>query len=358
MITKLGWYVTLYTVDSSDTIDAIDSIHHFHPETCKRHAINSSLHVLIMFLQVEHPCLLHCFPQLEQAAAGKLVTVFLDYDGTLTPIVNNPDYAFMSDITRDIVRQVATLFPTAIISGRGRDKVEKFVQLKELYYAGSHGMDIVGPRVDGSSNGGSLPLHDGNVNNNNTPTTYNGNTNHLLAFQPAAQYEPLMQQIGDELSKAVNNIPGASVEDNKFCISVHFRNCDVNAYADVVQAVETVAGKYSDLKITRGRKVLEVRPKLEWDKGSALLHLLTMLGLSTAEVYCLYIGDDRTDEDAFKVLKESNIGAGILVSSRRKPTMGRWTLKDPTEVAAFLHQLVAWGRTGIISCYVDLFVHC
>jgi trehalose 6-phosphate phosphatase len=48
---------------------------------------------------------------------------------------------------RDTVRQVAHLFPTAIISGRGRDKVEGFVQLPELFYAGSHGMDIAGPKV-------------------------------------------------------------------------------------------------------------------------------------------------------------------------------------------------------------------
>lgn len=48
---------------------------------------------------------------------------------------------------REIVRRIAHLFPTAIISGRGREKVENFVQLKELYYAGSHGMDIAGPTV-------------------------------------------------------------------------------------------------------------------------------------------------------------------------------------------------------------------
>lgn len=48
---------------------------------------------------------------------------------------------------REVVRAVARLFPTAIISGRGREKVEGFVKLKELYYAGSHGMDIIGPRV-------------------------------------------------------------------------------------------------------------------------------------------------------------------------------------------------------------------
>ena len=53
---------------------------------------------------------------------------------------------------REIVRQLAQLFPTAIISGRGREKLEKFVQLKEMFYAGSHGLDIVGPRVRSASN--------------------------------------------------------------------------------------------------------------------------------------------------------------------------------------------------------------
>jgi trehalose 6-phosphate phosphatase len=73
--------------------------------------------------------------------------------------VNNPDRAFMSDQMRSVVKALAQLFPTAIISGRGREKVESFVRLKELYYAGSHGMDIVGPKV--SSQSGSLhsPVH-------------------------------------------------------------------------------------------------------------------------------------------------------------------------------------------------------
>jgi len=75
------------------------------------------------------------------------VVVFLDYDGTLTPIVSNPDEAFLSAAMRSAVQQVAQTFPTAVISGRGRDKVEAFVQLEELYYAGSHGLDIKGPVV-------------------------------------------------------------------------------------------------------------------------------------------------------------------------------------------------------------------
>jgi trehalose 6-phosphate phosphatase len=62
-----------------------------------------------------------------------------------------------------------------------------------------------------------------------------------------------------------------------------------------------VAAGHAELRVTRGRKVLEVRPHVDWHKGTALAHLLGMLGLADpASVFCLYIGDDRTDEDAFK----------------------------------------------------------
>lgn len=100
-----------------------------------------------MAVQASHPCILSSFDDFLEQASGKRVVVFLDYDGTLTPIVSNPDHAFMSPAMRGIVKEVGRTFPTAIISGRGRLKVEDFVQLDELFYAGSHGLDIKGPVV-------------------------------------------------------------------------------------------------------------------------------------------------------------------------------------------------------------------
>ncbi|KAI3424243.1 hypothetical protein D9Q98_009599 [Chlorella vulgaris] len=273
------------------------------------------------FWREEHPCALLNFSQIAAQAAGKLVAVFLDYDGTLTPIVSNPDQALMSEHAREAVRRVAQLFPTAVISGRGREKVQQFVRLEELYYAGSHGMDIVGPQVEGG------PHAD-------------------LAFQPAAQYAPLMDGVYAELLEGVSSIVGSSVEHNKFCVSVHFRNCAPEDYPAVVGVVDAVSAAHPELRVTRGRKVLEVRPQVDWDKGTALAHLLEMLGLADpSQVYCIYIGDDRTDEDAFQVLADKQLGGGILVSTKAKPTAGLWTLRDPAEVAAFLNRLVAWGRT-------------
>jgi trehalose 6-phosphate phosphatase len=291
-----------------------------------RHRAFANQNQVNFFLSQEsHPCVLQNFHQFEAAAAGKLVAIFLDYDGTLAPIVNNPDAAHMSEHMREAVRRVARLFPTAIISGRGREKVEQFVQLKELFYAGSHGMDIAGPKIKID---GQIIEEDG------------------ATFQPAAQYEPLMMMLAEKLWNAVNTIPGSTVENNKFCVSVHFRNCAPEDYDRVTAAVDQIMSQHQELHVTRGRKVLEVRPKMDWNKGSALLHLVKMLGLQEKDVFCVYIGDDRTDEDAFQVLAETGTGSGILVSTKCKSTAGKWTLRDPAEVASFLYRLVGWGHTS------------
>jgi trehalose 6-phosphate phosphatase len=278
-------------------------------------------------MQNEHPNILENFSELENLAKGRLVTLFLDYDGTLTPIVNNPDHAYLPDDTRKAIRQLAMLFPIAIISGRGRSKVEEFVQLSELYYAGSHGMDIAPPKSC---------------------------SNTSLEFKPAAKFESLIQTVTEKLQDATRHINGSSIENNKYCVSVHFRNCHPDSYTEILNSVERIVAEEPELHMTRGRKVLEVRPSVDWDKGSALVHLLAMLGISEEDVFCIYIGDDRTDEDAFKVLSDRSIGAGILVSSKMKDTRGMWTVRDPEQVAQLLEKLVQYGNSGMF--FKDLVV--
>lgn len=86
--------------------------------------------------------------------------------------------------------------------------------------------------------------------------------------------------------------------------------------------------------------------QVDWDKGRALLHLLEVLGLQEqADVLPIYIGDDKTDEDAFKALQGPNHGVGILVSTKAKPTAAAFTVRDPDEVAAFLKMLVQFGTS-------------
>ncbi|WZZ75856.1 hypothetical protein YC2023_087226 [Brassica napus] len=92
-------------------------------------------------------------------------------------------------------------------------------------------------------------------------------------------------------------------------------------------------------------QVLEVRPVIEWNKGKAVEFLLESLGLSKNDDFLpIFIGDDKTDEDAFKVLREKKQGFGILVSSVPKESNAFYSLKDPSEVKKFLKTLVKWRK--------------
>ena len=91
--------------------------------------------------------------------------------------------------------------------------------------------------------------------------------------------------------------------------------------------------------------MLEIRPVIKWDKGRALEFLLGALGFADrADVFPIYIGDDRTDEDAFKVLRRRGQGVGILVSKHPKDTSASFSLQEPAEVMEFLHRLVEWKQ--------------
>ncbi|XP_039012586.1 trehalose-phosphate phosphatase A-like [Hibiscus syriacus] len=281
----------------------------------------------------KYPSALTYFDQITNFAEGKRIALFLDYDGTLSPIVDNPDLAFMSIDMRAAVAKVAKDFPTAIISGRSRDKVYEFVGLTDLYYAGSHGMDIMVP-VRQSSDDSPNCIRS---------TDKQGKEGNL--FQPASEFLPTIEEVFNSLVKSTKEIKGAKVENNKFCVSVHYRNVDEKNWKTVKQCVHDVIRNYPRLRLSRGRKVLEVRPDIEWDKGKAVTFLLESLGLSDHDdVLAIYVGDDRTDEDAFKVLRDGNCGKGILVSSVPKESNASFSLRDPLEVMEFLKSLVTWKK--------------
>uniref|UniRef100_A0A7N0V5Z6 Trehalose 6-phosphate phosphatase n=1 Tax=Kalanchoe fedtschenkoi TaxID=63787 RepID=A0A7N0V5Z6_KALFE len=281
---------------------------------------------------LKFPSAINAFDQVTSAAKTKKIVMFLDYDGTLSPIVDDPDRAFMSDAMRSAVKSVAKYFPTAIISGRSRDQVYKLVGLTELYYAGSHGMDIMGPvRYDEADN----HLDYGSSSDKQGKE--------VKLFQPAREFIPMINEVFRTLVESTKGIKGAKVENHKFCASVHYRNVDEKNWPIIAQCVHDLLKDYPRLRLTHGRKVLEVRPVIDWDKGKAVQHLLDSLGLSGRDdVLPIYIGDDRTDEDAFKVLREGNQGFGILVSPVPKETQAFYSLRDPAEVMEFLNSLVNW----------------
>ncbi|XP_054815670.1 trehalose-phosphate phosphatase A [Prosopis cineraria] len=290
---------------------------------------------------LKYPSALTSFEQITNYAKGKRIALFLDYDGTLSPIVDNPECAFMSDNMRAAVKKVAELFPTAIISGRSRDKVYEFVGLTELYYAGSHGMDIIGPVRQSVSD-----------NHPNCIRSTDNQGKEVNLFQTAAEFLPMIDEVMSSLIECTKDIKGAKVENNKFCVSVHYRNVEEKNWHIVGQRVTDILKDYPRLRLTHGRKVLEVRPVINWDKGKAVTFLLESLGLNNCDdVLPIYVGDDRTDEDAFKVLKEGHKGYGILVASAPKESNAVYSLHDPSEVMEFLKSLVVW-KSGLLKSYI------
>lgn len=278
--------------------------------------------------KLKYPSALKYFNHIVNRAHNKKIVIFLDYDGTLSPIVDDPNRAFMSFDMRSAVKGIAKHFPTAIISGRSRDKVYELVGLTELFYAGSHGMDIMFPM---------------SINHTNYILSTDKQGKEVNLFQPAREFIPMVNEAFKTLVDATKDIRGAFVENHKFCTSVHYRNVDEKSWPIIAQRVHDILKDYPRLRLTHGRKVLEIRPIIDWNKGKALEFLLESLGLSNSDdVLPIYIGDDRTDEDAFKVLRERKCGYGILVSSVPKESKASLSLRDTLEVKNFLKSLVSW----------------
>jgi trehalose 6-phosphate phosphatase len=243
----------------------------------------------------------------EIAGGTGRAAVFLDYDGTLTPIVSQPEDAWLSDSMRQKLRELAARAPVAILTGRDLDDVRRRVNIDSIVYAGSHGFDIAGP--------------------------------HGLRRQMATEFLPTLDLAEKELHAALDGISGARVERKRFSIAAHYRHVNENDVPKVKQAVGEVATRHRKLRRINGKKVYELLPDVAWDKGKAVLWLLETLGLDRENIRPIYIGDDSTDEDAFRALQHR--GVGILVSEQSQPTAASYSLRDPAEVERFLRALTA-----------------
>ncbi len=253
------------------------------------------------------PSALNLIDEIIAGAGGKRPAVFLDYDGTLTPIVSHPQDAWLSDSMRQTLRSLAARVPVAILSGRDLDDVRGRVHVDGIVYAGSHGFDIAGA-------GG-------------------------LRRELGAAYLSVLDTAEMELREALDEIPGAQLERKHFSVAAHYRNVNENDAFRVVLAVDAVAERHRELRRMDGKKVYELLPDIDWNKGKAVLWLLETLGLERENIRPIYIGDDRTDEDAFRALEQR--GVGILVSEQSQSTAARYSLREPAEVERFLRALSA-----------------
>ena len=239
--------------------------------------------------------------------------VFLDYDGTLTPIVNRPEDAVISHGMRRTVRELAGRCPVCVISGRDRQVVQELMGLDNLIVAGSHGFDIWSPE-------GTVEREEG------------------------AEFEALLDGVKRRLHEELDPIEGALVEPKRSSVAAHYRLVSDEERPRVKEVVDTILAEYPDeLKVTPGKMVYEIQPKIEWDKGRAMLYLLETLHLDRDDVVPLYLGDDVTDEDAFEALADR--GINILVGRADdlevagRTTAADYVLHTTEEVRQFLDTL-------------------
>lgn len=261
------------------------------------------------------PSAVHRADELAHRLAAKTPAVFLDYDGTLTPIVEDPAAATLPAPTRDAIRALARVAPVAIISGRDLADVRAMVGIDGIAYAGSHGFDILEP------SGG--------------------------RHQHAAEALPALDRAEAQLAEAVATVPGATVERKRFAVAVHFRGVEAAHVGTIEQAVdEALAADPGQLRKTGGKKIFELRPAVAWDKGKALLWLLDTLGLDRRDVVPVYVGDDVTDEDAFAAIADHGVGIVVRGEDDERATAAQYCLDSPDDVRDLLMKLAATADAG------------
>lgn len=263
------------------------------------------------------PSALERWDEIETHLRGRRPALFLDYDGTLSPIAPRPEMATLPEPTREVLRRLAGEVPVVIVSGRGREDVAALVGLDGLAYAGSHGFDIAGPPpVPGAP---------------------------PLRLEVGEGVPERIDRAAERLRRDLGGVEGVLIEPKRFAVSVHFRLADPAEVPRIERAVDAVIEAHPGLRKAHGKMLFELRPDLDWDKGRALLWLLNALGLDRPDVLPFYIGDDITDEDAFRAL--AGRGLGILVSEEPRETAAEYQLRDTEEVRAFLERLE--GRSGL-----------
>ncbi len=231
------------------------------------------------------------------------VFLFLDYDGTLAPIADSPERAVISDATRELISRLADRIPVAIVSGRNVEDLQQLVAIEGIVYAGNHGSEI--------SAGGKTLLN-----------------------RQLRRDRRLLKDFLDRLRSAMSSIPGVLVEDKGITGSVHYRLVDLRKLAEFSALFARIARIYEkSFRITSGKKVFEIRPLNAWNKGDAVSWILGHRGPGRIPVY---IGDDITDEDAFKAIKGRGVSIAVGGSA-----FADYYVNKQDEVTRVLEELLA-----------------
>lgn len=253
---------------------------------------------------------------IEKSFEGQTIVLCLDYDGTLTPIMATPDEAILSQDNKHLLENLAKRCSLAIVSGRALDDVKAKVNLKNIMYIGNHGLEINGPQL------------------------------HFESLTPPKEKETL-DHLKNDLVKELSAVNGVWIEDKGLTLSVHYRLAQETDEPVIRKLFHKVCQHYileKKIRVTEGKKVLEVRPFIDWDKGKALLWFLAKERQvhKKTKVVPIFIGDDITDEDALGVI--AGQGFGVVVGSKGH-SKAEYFLNDTTEVTEFMKRLLAFLST-------------
>jgi trehalose-phosphatase len=233
--------------------------------------------------------------------------LFLDFDGTLVPIQNDPTKCVLSPKIKGQLEAIALSGKAcmAILTGRTVSDVRDRVNIQDVYYGGNHGIEISGPRV-----------------NYTHPDALSG--------------KHIIDKVCRKIEQEIGNIEGAFIEKKKFGFTLHYRMANKEDKALIKRTFYKIISESPDpqaFSVLRGKKVLELVPRIQWDKGKAALFLLQ----SQKNNYLpLYVGDDITDEKAFEVLRERGLTVRI---GKSKKSVAQYFLKGQWEVSRFLRHI-------------------
>jgi len=238
----------------------------------------------------------------ERIRAASRISLFLDFDGTLAPLGDHPANARLAGQTREAINRIVRLdrVVTTIISGRALADISSRIGLDNIIYAGNHGLEICGRKLHFTE-----------------PT--------------AAERRPELQEISSQVTESLRSMPCAVVEHKGLTTTVHYRGAtsrEVTRIQDAVRAI--VAPAASSFRVSMGKMAFEIVPRTGWHKGTAVRWINRCL--NQEDLLSTYLGDDRSDEDAFRALPD---GITIKVGDFTL-TAARYHLADPPEVQKFL----------------------
>jgi len=243
------------------------------------------------------------------------ILLLSDYDGTLTPIVSRPEEAILSPEVREKLLALADkpAFSVGIISGRPLLEVKALVGIEGIYYAGNHGFEIEGPGL-----------------------------NYINPQAKEAQTE--MKDLAQQFSARLAGIGGVIVENKGLSLSVHYRlvkESEEKLVAEIFHQITSPRLRDGKIRVSSGKKVLEVRPPIDWHKGKAtetiMKEIKTVIGGEVGSV--IYLGDDTTDEDVFRIIHRPQ-GWSIFVGQENPSSNADYYLNSTSEVETFLTRLL------------------